>query len=720
MASQTSGSPRAAARRRPNAPKHRIVPSSRSKSSPAASVPDPQIIRTLSALADGVLVMRRSGIITDADAGACSLFGITQKRLLGSPLLPHLSPKDRSAFRVSWKQLRAQGTMDVILHRTGKGADERFLALRCRIDASTGLIIGTLRDATEEHRTKRDQQEAEHRYRMFIGNSSEGIWCFGLKRPMTVGLSVKQQIAWFYRYGYLQVCNDAYAVMYGFNTAEEITGIMLKDVLDRKDPKNIAFLTAFITSGYKLRETETNEQDRHGNTFTVVNNLTGTVVDGLLINAWGTQRDVTEKNRQDAALKESKESYEGLIQRIPFVVYKWRRTPGGTYVLDYISPRLKDFFGVDPAELLSDVSRIFALMHAEDRDRFLMLNEEHARSLSPFFMECRFLHLGKVRWIQFNSTPTQLQNGDVLWDGIMQETTERRRDADALQQQSEQHRFLAEASRRLAYCDTDAGVYSLISEMFIALVPDSVVFVLKTSENAESSTLMEIGGIEDSIIARGAAILRYDPRGRTFKNKPEFAEQFCKPNLRKFNGGLYEASTGYVPKFVARGIEKLLGVSHYYSIGISSLDDYFGYLNIMTRGPLTVEASTIEAFVHQCYLALIKIRSVRSVKEEAARRRFFFEHATDGIGVLDKERRFVEVNKRFAEMHGYTADEMTALYSWDVNAEHTTRRAMEQLQPGAPDTQHIMETRHRRKDGSVLDVELSFSLFAWNNEPQVY
>lgn len=735
--------------------------------------------------------------------------------------------------------------MDVMLHRTGKGADERFLALRCRIDASTGLIIGTLRDATEEHRTRLAQQEAEHRYKMFIGNSSEGIWCFGLKRPMTVGLSVKQQIAWFYRYGYLQVCNDAYAVMYGFNTAEEITGIMLKDVLDRKDPKNIAYLTAFITSGYKLRETETNEQDRHGNTFTVVNNLTGTVVDGQLINAWGTQRDVTEKNRQDAALKESKESYEGLIRRLPFVVYTWRRTADGRRAIEYVSPQIKELCGISAEELIADQALFVTMIHPDDRQVFLERSLDTTRLLEPFFYECRAALVGEERWLQFQSSPRKMENGDVLWNGILRDVTERvlaqralasseekyrslihnlnegiwvidakavttmvnprmasivgapvelivgrplfdfvskddfertnnaierrkkglqeSRDytfhrpdgtrvhttvetyplidgngaylgavaafmdvteqheaVETLRKQSEQHRFLAEASRRLAHCETDAGVYSLISEMFIALVPDSVVFVLKTSENAESSTLMEIGGIEDSIIARGAAILRYDPRGRTFKNKPGFADQFCKPNLRKFNGGLYEASTGYVPKFVARGIEKLLGVSYYYSIGISSPEEYFGYLNIMTRGPLTVEASTIEAFVHQCYLALIKIRSVRAVKEEAARRRFFFEHSSDGIGVLDKERRFVEVNKRFAEMHGYTVDEMTGLYSWDVNAEHTTRQAMERLQPGAPDTQHIMETRHRRKDGSVLDVEISFSLFSWNNEPQVY
>lgn len=800
---------------------------------------------TLSAVTDGVLVLHRSGTVADADAGACSLLGTSKKRLIGSTILSAIAQQERAAFKICWKTLLAQGTMETVLHVPAGSSAERVMTLRCHTDHASRLIIGTLRDTTEEYRSRIAQQQAEHRYRMFIDNSSEGIWCFGMKRPMAVGLSVKQQIAWFFRYGYLLECNDAYAAMYGFSKAEEIVGIMLKDVMDRKDPKNIAYLTAFITSGYRLRETETNEQDRHGRTFTVANNLTGTVVDGRLINAWGTQRDVTEKKLKDEALTQSKESYEGLIKRLPFVVYRWRRTVSGERRIEYISPQVKDLCGISAEELIADQGLFVTMIHPDDRQVFLDRNVDSVTTMEPFHHECRAALVGEERWLQFHSTPRRMENGDIQWDGILRDVTERVQaqraagnsqdryrslvtnlnegiwviDAHAvttlvnprmaaiigavpeemvgrslfdfidrdefilangpvedknswiggprnctfthkdgsvvyttveaypllsdqgdltgavaaftdvteqheaelkLRQQVEQHRFLAEASARLAQCSSDASVYSLISEMLVRLIPGSVIFVLQTTSDGSASTLMEIGGIDDSIVMMGARLLRYEPRGKAFRNKKGFAERFINPTLRVFNGGLHEASDGVVPKFIARRIEKLLGVSHYYSVGIASANDYFGYLHIMTKKMLTVEASTIEAFVHQCYLALIKIRSVRDVKEEAARRRFFFEHANDGIGILDKDRRFIEVNNRFAEMHGYAIGEMIGLYSWDVNAEFTTRQSMEQLQPGAPDTQHVLETRHRCKDGSVLDVEISFSLFSWNNEPQVY
>ena len=52
-----------------------------------------------------------------------------------------------------------------------------------------------------------------------------------------------------YADSYLAECNDAMARMYGVESADQIVGAPLADLLPRSDPANIAYLSAFIASG---------------------------------------------------------------------------------------------------------------------------------------------------------------------------------------------------------------------------------------------------------------------------------------------------------------------------------------------------------------------------------------------------------------------------------------------------------------------------------------
>ncbi len=138
-------------------------------------------------------------------------------------------------------------------------------------------------------------RKEEERYKAFISNSSEGIWRFELKVPLSVDEPVKKQIEHCYQHAYLAECNDAFARMYGYKKAEEIIGTPLTDMLIPTDQKNIEYLEKFIRSGYKLTNSETVEKDKNGHTRYFHNTCRGVVEDGHVRRAWGTQRDVTER-----------------------------------------------------------------------------------------------------------------------------------------------------------------------------------------------------------------------------------------------------------------------------------------------------------------------------------------------------------------------------------------------------------------------------------------
>jgi len=99
-------------------------------------------------------------------------------------------------------------------------------------------------------------------------------------------------------------------------------------------------------------------------------------------------------------------------------------------------------------------------------------------------------------------------------------------------------------------------------------------------------------------------------------------------------------------------------------------------------------------------------RAEKSLAEEAIRRRILVEQSRDGIVVLDQNGKVYEANQRYAEMLGYSTEEVRELYVWDWDSQWTKEELLEQVRlvDAAGD---FFETRHRRKDGTLLDVEIS-------------
>jgi diguanylate cyclase (GGDEF)-like protein/PAS domain S-box-containing protein len=162
--------------------------------------------------------------------------------------------------------------------------------------------IGT---ALERKQASQALEQSEERYRAFIEQSSEAIWRFEFREPMSVHLSVGEQIEHAFRNSILAECNDRMAKMYGYNRAEEITGIPLSDLLIQKDSQNIEMMRQFIQSGYRLVDAESHELDREGNPKIFSNNLVGIVENGYVYRVWGTQRDITVRKNAEIQLAAS-------------------------------------------------------------------------------------------------------------------------------------------------------------------------------------------------------------------------------------------------------------------------------------------------------------------------------------------------------------------------------------------------------------------------------
>jgi PAS domain S-box-containing protein len=152
---------------------------------------------------------------------------------------------------------------------------------------------GTMTDITELKRTQEALGINEERFRVFIEQSADAIWCFEFSKPMLTNLSEERQIKHLMEESSLTECNDAMARLCGFENVRRILGIKLKDFLDPTNPENIEYLRSFIRSKYRLINMESRIFDKKNRPKYFLNNLIGTVEGTKLTRIWGTRREVS-------------------------------------------------------------------------------------------------------------------------------------------------------------------------------------------------------------------------------------------------------------------------------------------------------------------------------------------------------------------------------------------------------------------------------------------
>ena len=114
-----------------------------------------------------------------------------------------------------------------------------------------------------------------------------------------------------------------------------------------------------------------------------------------------------------------------------------------------------------------------------------------------------------------------------------------------------------------------------------------------------------------------------------------------------------------------------------------------------------------------------RMLAVQSLANEAIRRRILVDGSQDGIVVVDVNGKVVEANRKYAEMLGYTHEEVMQLdiWDWDTTFSH---EAIQGMLSDVTEAGDHFETRHTRKDGSQYDVEISSNAAVINGRKLIF
>jgi PAS domain S-box-containing protein len=125
---------------------------------------------------------------------------------------------------------------------------------------------------------------------------------------------------------------------------------------------------------------------------------------------------------------------------------------------------------------------------------------------------------------------------------------------------------------------------------------------------------------------------------------------------------------------------------------------------------LLIVAGMITAAVAARIALLIGSRfdeSKRKLRGSEERRRAVLEAAMDGVWLADTQGRLLEVNDAYCRMSGYSARELLAMRIHDLEARDDVNAASAYIEEIMVRGERRFESRHRRKDGCVFDVEAS-------------
>lgn len=97
----------------------------------------------------------------------------------------------------------------------------------------------------------------------------------------------------------------------------------------------------------------------------------------------------------------------------------------------------------------------------------------------------------------------------------------------------------------------------------------------------------------------------------------------------------------------------------------------------------------------------------KRLQESGERQRIILQTAMSGFWLADMQGRLIEVNDAYCRMSGYSEQELLAMSIQDLEAVENPEETVARIKKIKERGEDSFESRHRRKDGTVFDVEVS-------------
>ncbi|CAN5885699.1 hypothetical protein BH23ACT11_BH23ACT11_15930 [soil metagenome] len=358
---------------------------------------------------------------------------------LGQNLLDYVHSEDRQQNAQEFQPL-VRGEIDYCRYETRyvtRDGSYRWIEVYAQpnLDSAGNIsgTSGTLNDVTMRKQFEYELRESEERYRSLVELSPDAI-------------AVHSD-------GELVYINLAGAQMFGADRPEELIG---RKALDFVHPDYRELAVERINAALEGEPAPLVEEQY----FRLDGSVINVEVAGMPVEYLGKRavqvvlRDVTERNRIQAALSESERRLRAIVEGSGVGI----SIAGPDRTLLETNPAYQEMTGYSVEELRG--KPIAELSHPSEVPSDAVLNEKLlSGELDRYQVEKRYLRKdGEVIWVKPTVSVVRNAEGEPLFlVGVVEDITERRRTANALRESEERFRQLFEQSVDLLFVHDDTG-----------------------------------------------------------------------------------------------------------------------------------------------------------------------------------------------------------------------------------------------------------------------
>lgn len=135
--------------------------------------------------------------------------------------------------------------------------------------------------------------------------------------------------------------------------------------------------------------------------------------------------------------------------------------------------------------------------------------------------------------------------------------------------------------------------------------------------------------------------------------------------------------------------------------------------NLVLRRQVQARTAHLEAEIAE------RKASQEALRQSEEKHRLLFDNAGDAIFIADTATRMLGVNPQACTLLGYTCGELMSMTIDQVDAPAESRSVPERLAGLMEQGQLTFETTHRRKDGSLVPMEVNARLITWDGKTAI-
>ncbi len=364
---------------------------------------------------DGIVLARPDGPLVLVNQRICEMMGYTEAELLNLPLSALYEPGELARTPLGWDELLRSSM--VIRERLLQRKDgSTFIAELSVRRTAEGLAQAIVRDITERRRS-----EAAIR--------AERDLLDGVLTTSVAGIVVVNPS------GQVIFLNPSAEAVLGISRAELAAGIDLPPGWRLENLDGTPLLPEarptrrVVRSGEPVTDVRLAVRRPDGKRVIVsVNAAPLRDAGGAITAVVLSLSDITDQYAAQQALREREEQLHRITAAVPGVVYQYVVGPGPEERFVFVSEGARELLGATAEEILADPAKAWTLMDPEDRAKMFTQFVSASATLEPWSFDFRLRGPGeRIRWLRDLATAIAAGAGQVVWNGVIVDITERKR-----------------------------------------------------------------------------------------------------------------------------------------------------------------------------------------------------------------------------------------------------------------------------------------------------